>query len=69
MGKEKTEKEGIESLDASDVNEIVEFMKADDSVDEMSYRSDEDEDSEVVQRLYENPKYIVPKSKNPKQIR
>jgi hypothetical protein len=58
----------IEILDASDVTELVEFMEADDSVDEIIYSSEEDEDSESVRTLYINPKHIIPKAKKPMPI-
>ena len=56
--------EDTNTLDDSEINELIEYMEADDSSDVMTQHLDaEDDDSEVVQRLYVNPKHIVPKAK------
>jgi len=64
LGAEYSIVEDIGSLDASEVKELVEFMEAGDSIDTIPQRSEEDDDSESVRRLYVNPRHIVPKGKN-----
>ena len=53
--------EDIEVLDSSDVNELMDLMESDTSLDDIRYHSDEDEDSEDVRVLTANPKRIVRK--------
>ncbi|MFC1718112.1 hypothetical protein ACFL6S_30935 [Candidatus Poribacteria bacterium] len=50
-------------LDSSEVNELVDLMESDTALDDILYRSDEDEDSEDVRALNANPKRIVRKVK------
>jgi hypothetical protein len=66
LGAEHNTAEDIGTLDASEINELVEFMETDDSADIKPQRLEEDDDSESVRRLYVNPKHIVPKAKKQK---
>jgi hypothetical protein len=62
----KTEEETIEDIEVlypSDVSELMEMMGPDSSLDSISYRSEEGEDSEDVRALTTNPKRIVRKAK------
>lgn len=61
-----TEEEAIEDigvLDASEVDELMELMESDATIDDIRYRLDEDEDSEDVMALIANPKRIARKVK------
>ena len=66
LEEERTTDEDMDTLDAGTINELLEYMEGDDSADVIPQRPEEDDDSEVVQRLYVNPKHIVPKAKKPK---
>ena len=68
MREEYDKSEDIESLDAIDMSEPMEFMEADDLVETIPQSSEEDEDSENVQRLYMNPRHIAPKAKKPRYM-
>ena len=63
--------EGIEIIDSSDFDDLMEMMEPDSSLDNIRYRSDEDEDSDDVRALNANPKRIVRKVKKsvPKSVR
>ena len=53
--------EDIGILDSSEANELMELMESDATIDDIRYRSDEDEDSEDIRTLTANPKRIVRK--------
>jgi len=65
---ENNEVEDIELLDDIEISELIELMEVDDSVDTISQRLEEDDDSESVQRSYVNPRHMVPKAKKPRYI-
>jgi hypothetical protein len=63
LGAEEETIEDIGALDVSEINELIEFTEADESFDNIPYRSEEEDDFESVRRLHVNPKYIVRKVK------
>ena len=65
LGTEEEATEDIEVIDSSELNELMEMMEPDSSLEDIRYPSEEDEDSEDVMALTATPKRIARKTKKP----
>jgi hypothetical protein len=66
LGTEEERTDDMVVLDSSEVNELMDLMGSDASLDDIRYRSDEDEDSGDARALAANPKRIVRKVEKPR---